>query len=90
MESSIHELKFGDKSYPPPKNFHGVIEWPRPIPVSERLPEDLEECVLVFARGCWFVSFQVNGSWFGFHHDSREGNPELQGVTHWLPLPPAP
>lgn len=61
-------------------------KWPRPIPVSERLPETDEVLVWTDGSGWEFFrefgrSFNAEGQWI----DRNE-----QPITHWLPLPPAP
>lgn len=72
-----------------------TAEWPRPIPVSERLPtanvHDIDEVlcsdlVLAFA-GTWYPAW--------FYCDRNQCMIETDGagdviVTHWLPLPPNP
>ena len=62
----------------------GRLAWPRPIPVSERLPE---ECVTVLAYdGNWWDAERRNGEW------EEPGSVGLQtvSVTHWLPMPSPP
>lgn len=66
--------------------------WPRPIPVTERLPED-DNAVLItyfeysvcgrFKERVWGVGHHESGMWFG-------PGDEMPLVTHWLPLPPDP
>lgn len=70
-----------------------LAAWPRPIPVSERLPEDNTE-VLCYSRKTlsgfrrWHFGMLprngTNDDWF----DPTTGNYSLNDVTHWLPLPP--
>lgn len=66
-------------------------DWPRPIPVDERLPEDCER-VLVFIGESdgsppqWLVAARINGTW---RDDYYEGL-VLPNPTHWLAIPPAP
>ena len=72
----------------------------RPIPVTERLPEDGQHC-LVFFNG----NFDNGGCWHDaiFRKSENQGNDHCliwhgQGpmkwfgkdATHWLPLPPNP
>ena len=61
-----------------------VTERLRPIPVSERLPEDGVE-VLAY-DGNWWVAVREDGRW------EEPGSLGLQDVpvTHWLALPPKP
>jgi hypothetical protein len=56
--------------------------WPRPIPVSERLPEAGQR-VLVFADGEWHSA--VWGDWVDGYRETYEPS-----STHWLPIPPKP
>lgn len=54
--------------------------WPNPIPVSERLPDEEEECLFFDSK---------HGDWFMNSLDDipEETRPD---ITHWLPLPPNP
>ncbi len=74
--------------------------WPRPVPVSERLPE-LDVRVLAAAPDQWdgWQIVQRNGYMAKANED--EGNPHyshwvddvdivVKRITHWLPLPPKP
>lgn len=74
--------------------------WPRPIPVSERLPEmDAHgevDTVLVWCEGEWLPAkwegpeddpvWQI---WVGGLTNDYKYCPK-GGVTHWLPMPPKP
>ncbi len=55
----------------------------RPIPVSERLPDEAESVLVWDATSkFWDISSQFRGgSWVG---------EASQVFTHWLPLPPNP
>jgi hypothetical protein len=74
------------------------ILWPRPIPVSERLPKEAdisidsdEQTVLCFdgEEDCeWACSVYCDGSFWARYPVPR--TQRLAGVTHWLPLPPKP
>jgi hypothetical protein len=59
---------------------------PRWIPVSERLPDTFQRC-LVHTKYCGDRPIQE--SWYGQVEDGTEGF-WLGGVTHWMPLPEAP
>lgn len=65
--------------------------WPRPIPVSERLPSEQGD-YLCFARKqrgsyqIWRMGFFIPDSGW---EDAVSGY-SLRDVTHWLPLPPKP
>ncbi len=57
-----------------------VVDWPRPIPVGERLPA-LWEMVLVYDGSAppwkqWTIAEYTGGF--------------AEGTTHWMPLPPKP
>ena len=64
----------------------------RPIPVTERLPGEhylgFSKRVLTFDGEEW------RQACYGFHADRwffRDGQScEIDGVTHWLPMPPKP
>jgi hypothetical protein len=57
-----------------------TLEWPRPIPVSERLPDPDTECLLFNDKYCdWLMN-----SWGDVPESTRHH------ITHWLPLPPKP
>lgn len=70
--------------------------WPRPIPVSERLPEINEDDVDgVYASD--FVLAFYSGQWYAGMYYLSECKWHLEevgvcrnGVTHWLPMPPDP
>lgn len=76
--------------------------WPRPIPVSERLPEWIEggkiAPLLAFGsivddeKESWHmaacVRSKAGGSWW-FEDCNGDGGDDLL-ITHWLPLPPKP
>jgi hypothetical protein len=65
----------------------------RPIPVSERLPED-GACVLAFGlkyRGkSWFESHYKNGQFLTEYDNAFCCADCHSSVTHWLPMPPKP
>lgn len=66
-------------------------EWPRPIPVTERLPDDGEEYLaygLEIKRKVseWYIGIFMSDE--GWVDASSEHS--LDNVTHWLPLPLAP
>lgn len=76
-------------------------EWPRPIPVSERLPKDMSP-VLAYSQDCvlpgWYAAMYVGmvdgiteeRHWAVVDRDALIGEYALENVTHWLPLPPEP
>jgi len=67
-----------------------VDSWPRPIPVSERLPEDYTP-ILWFCAGEWWAGHSDSGVFFSHvHHGTQHCETVESGVTHWLPLPPPP
>lgn len=49
------------------------------IPVEERLPEEMELVLILYANGVCDTDWQCNGSFSAF----RE-------ITHWMPLPQPP
>lgn len=71
------------------------VQWPRPIPVSERLPECGGEYVVCERNinrpddALWSIADFVDGKFSG---NDYNGEPRytLDYVTHWLPLPPKP
>jgi len=77
--------------------------WPRPIPVTERLPE-VGDSVMVFApvtsfkRPIWFAAaLSEEGFWWSWtayqelpYLHNKGKRLELHFVTHWLPMPPVP
>jgi hypothetical protein len=73
------------EDFPPPagmvmvKKYRGVPVWPRPIPVSERLPEPDAECLFFDEYSGWWMN-----SWDDIPKSTRPK------ITHWLPLPPKP
>ncbi len=68
--------------------------WPRPIPVSERLPEDFA-LVIGYCRihGQWEEAerhpFGIEGVKFDPEYHGWIGDCECR-FTHWLPTPPKP
>jgi hypothetical protein len=67
--------------------------WPRPIPVSERLPEDhtqvLAHCDSGGADWWGICAIDADGKWREITWCS-DGTIPIRNVTHWLPLPPKP
>lgn len=78
----IVRLREGDLEPRKQKAVDRDCDWPRPIPVSERLPES-PRVVLAFAYDEWSSADFKNGM---FAYDGQI----LINVTHWLPLPPKP
>lgn len=62
--------------------------WPRPIPVSERLPQ-FDETVLAYEDGAGWLSLilEENGQWT---NSDTWWSDESTRITHWMPLPPKP
>ncbi len=58
------------------------------IPVSERLPDDPDQQVIVYTSGEFGVGVGVDCYRFGPDGDDWENFGEE--VTHWMPLPEAP
>lgn len=81
---------------------HGRLDdesclWPRPIPVSERLPDGDFKTVLAFdvENDDWTEARFYDGKWYAPYPWQNFGNhcqdaDRLEGVTHWIPLPPKP
>jgi hypothetical protein len=63
----------------------------RPIPVSERMPDEEGSHVLTFNEQnlCWFTAYRRDGKWLHACGDGSERY-ELKRITHWMPLPLAP
>lgn len=74
------------------KGYAAAMDKQKWIPVTERLPN--EENVLVCAGGCVGEAFLIKGNfyWQECAGDEYwcEGDCIIEGVTHWMPLPPAP
>jgi hypothetical protein len=62
------------------------ISWPRPIPVSERLPERLKDVLIIWNGGGWVIGYWEDRFWYMAFDESEAP----YDVTHWLPLPPKP
>ncbi len=59
------------------------------IPMSERLPEDFEACVIVDKKGrlsvgCWLARNSENTE--GVFRQGRNGVYEKDGVAAWIPI----
>ena len=69
---------------------------PRWIPVTERLPESVDDDVLVTdgegcAVGYWRPDAQAwDSTDFGWLENRSEPPCGIHTVTHWMPLPPLP
>jgi hypothetical protein len=63
--------------------------WPRPIPVSERLPNE-GAGALWWSRGGWEIGILQRYDGELCYFDGHGSTLLCNGVTHWLPLPPAP
>jgi hypothetical protein len=63
--------------------------WPRPIPVSERLP-DLGVRVLFWSFDEWYSGNLTGGENTPYFFVADGEGFGAAGVTHWLPLPPKP
>jgi hypothetical protein len=69
----------------------GGASWPRPIPVSERLPDWVSPFLLYCAAdddsvGEWVAACRSrDGELYEYGGNELHGTP-----THWLPLPPKP
>lgn len=67
-------------------------EWPRWIPVAERLPDDDTDLLVAFEDRSIGVAFAV------FHYLDENDVPkwtdgngiELKQPSHWMPMPPPP
>ena len=66
-------------------------QWPRPIPVTERLPEADVSVLAYFADGfwdeCYFYGDEIVEDGIALANEER---PLPHGITHWLPMPPKP
>lgn len=69
---------------------------PRWIPVAERLPESVDDDVLVtdgegYAVGFWREDAKAwDSTDFGWLENRSEPPCGIHTVTHWMPLPPLP
>lgn len=64
------------------------------VPLSERLPEKEQYPVLVAHRSgavrmVFGIEPFIDGDWMGYYEPTLQGR-FLRGITHWMPLPPAP
>jgi hypothetical protein len=69
--------------------------WPRPIPVSERLPEEAEEVLVAIKFAAdgfpdWGLASHFADGWQIWGQCVGAEDDDICIVTHWLPLPPAP
>ena len=64
--------------------------FPRPIPVSERLPEAMTTVLAMLQTGQWVIACRENnGDWLE-HGQVITCSAVISAPTHWLPLPPKP
>lgn len=63
--------------------------WPKPIPVSERLPE-LGVSVLAYCGGPDWTPAHTSDHGDGPVWHSNQGIKLTRATTHWLPRPPKP
>ena len=73
-----------------------IPQWPRPIPVTERLP-NIEFCLETDPQSDAVLAYWVGGGWNVSIYSPDDGwwcnnKDELptDSPTHWLPLPPTP
>lgn len=75
------------------KNSTPAVAWPRPIPVSERLPE-VGKPVLWCSGGEWECGHLTDSDLDGKKWWSPDTHYDIVPLdttaTHWLPLPPSP
>lgn len=79
-----------------------IIEphWPQPISVEDRLPDGSTRETFILMYGTCRPNFDgstVTRWWLGMYSSSSarwvafdNGSPQINDVTHWLPLPPTP
>lgn len=66
------------------------LEFPRPIPCSERMPEH-KQLTLFFYLGDWESGIFYNSSGaIGFEFGEEGEFVSVEKVSHWMPVPPKP
>ena len=61
------------------------VEW---IPITERMPDNTDDCLVYIPSDGVELAFRLYGDISADTWDSDSGF--ISGVTHWMPMPPAP